>query len=54
MRKFVPPFAALLLVLDGLSFFAAAGDPAKIGEVKGLLPDPETGKGWFECPLPLK
>ena len=37
LQKLVPPIAALMLVFGGSMFFAAAGDPAKIGKVKGLL-----------------
>lgn len=37
LQKLVPPIAALMLVFGGSMFFAAAGDPAKIGKAKGLL-----------------
>jgi hypothetical protein len=37
LQKLVPPIAALMLVFGGSMFFAAAGDPAKIGKAKGLF-----------------
>ncbi|MBT9150625.1 MAG: hypothetical protein DDT40_00798 [candidate division WS2 bacterium] len=37
LQKLVPPIAALMLVFGGSMFFAAAGDPAKIGKARGLL-----------------
>ena len=35
--KLVPPIATLMLVIGGVMFFAAAGDPANLGRAKGLL-----------------
>ena len=37
LQKLVPPIAALMLVIGGVMFFGAAGDPAKLGKAKGLL-----------------
>jgi len=35
--KLVPPVATLMLVIGGVMFFAAAGDPGKLSRAKGLL-----------------
>lgn len=35
--KLVPPIAVLMLVIAGVMFFAAAGDPGKLGKAKSLL-----------------
>lgn len=37
LQKIVPPIAALMLVFGGVMFFAAAGDPAKLGTAKSLF-----------------
>jgi len=37
LQKLVPPIAALMLVFGGVMFFAAAGNPAKIGKAKSLF-----------------
>ncbi len=35
--KVVPPIAALMVVISGVMFFAAVGDPGKVGKAKSLL-----------------
>jgi hypothetical protein len=37
LRSLVPPIAALMLVIGGGMFFAAAGDPSKVGKAKSVI-----------------
>jgi len=37
LRNLVPPIAALMLVIGGVMFFQAAGNPAGVGKAKSLL-----------------
>jgi len=37
LGKVVPPIAVLMVVISGVMFFAAAGDPGKVGKAKSLL-----------------
>jgi len=37
MLTLVPPLAALMLVIAGVMFFTAAGDPGSIGKAKSVL-----------------
>jgi hypothetical protein len=35
--KFVPPIAVLAIIIGGVYFFMAGGDPAKLGKAEGIL-----------------